>query len=173
MTCSVCLVYYGPYCLPPTSVRQAGNNKQDKQSINWKEGAKYAAKKFLPPPSKMCGVTFHLVTSIHPIVSIVLFGSGTGPIQVFWLTWLHYVAVYHGKEQRKGIGTGQELVFVQVSEWAHWWVVCIVWDQRIVPPTYSSFWLQNTFLCSYKGPSQRVSLLFVLLEPFLVLRQTQ
>ena len=39
---------------------QAGNNKQDKQT-NSKEGAKYAAEKYLPPPSKMHGITFHFV----------------------------------------------------------------------------------------------------------------
>ena len=61
-------------------------------------------------------------------------------------------------------------MFVQVSEWAHWWVVCIVWDQRIVPPTYSSFWLQNTFLCSHKGFSLSL-FLFVLLEAIYLLQK--
>ena len=33
--------------------------QRKRQSIKEKEGAKYAAKKYLPPPSKMLGVTFH------------------------------------------------------------------------------------------------------------------
>ena len=55
---SVCLVY----CIPPTLGGQAGNKKTQqthKQSINFEGGAKYAAKKYLLPPSKMCGVTFY------------------------------------------------------------------------------------------------------------------
>ena len=39
--------------------RIADKRSINKQSINFKEGAKYAAKKYLPPPSKMRGVTFH------------------------------------------------------------------------------------------------------------------
>ena len=41
--------------------REGKQAKKTRQtvSIKIKEGAKYAAKKYLPPPSKMHGITFH------------------------------------------------------------------------------------------------------------------
>ena len=36
---SVCLVFYNPYCLPPTLGGQAGNKKIRQQSIKFKAGA--------------------------------------------------------------------------------------------------------------------------------------
>ena len=56
MSCSYC-----PYCNP----RKIGLASKQKVQLIKKEGkyciegAKYAAKKYLPPPLKMCGVTFH------------------------------------------------------------------------------------------------------------------
>ena len=44
--------------------KQAKNTRQtDRQSIKLKKGAKYAAKKYLSPSSKMRGVTFHFKTT--------------------------------------------------------------------------------------------------------------
>ena len=62
--CSVCLsVLFIVALIAITRFTRAGKqaikNKNDKQSIKLKEGAKYAKKKYLPTPSKMHGVTFH------------------------------------------------------------------------------------------------------------------
>ena len=40
---------------------------------NFKSGAKYAAKYYIPPPSKMCGVTLHYKSTIYPTRQMILF----------------------------------------------------------------------------------------------------
>ena len=67
-----------PYCLPPMSGGQAG--KKD-----LKEGAKYAAKKYLPPPSKLSGITFHFLLVFHDKVFPMVFGDTAPNLKIFLL----------------------------------------------------------------------------------------
>ena len=63
MSCTYC-----PYC-SPCKLWLASKQKVQlikKESKSCIEGAKYSAKKYLPPPSKMCGVTFQCNNSWGP-----------------------------------------------------------------------------------------------------------
>ena len=75
--CSVCLsvLFIVALIAIPRFARagkQAIKNKKDKQSIRLKEGAKYAVKKYLSPPSKLHGVTFHYEVLSGFTISLLL-----------------------------------------------------------------------------------------------------
>ena len=53
--------------------------QRDRQTNNLQEGAKYAAKKYLPPPSKMSGVTFHCSFIIQTKTFCSKLGSNKWP----------------------------------------------------------------------------------------------